>query len=45
MKTGDYEDFYVINKAEVDSNFIQVKEFIDYADLFLHKVESGEVEV
>jgi len=37
---SDYEDFYVIDKAEVDSNFLQVKEFIDYAEAFIGKVES-----
>jgi uncharacterized protein (UPF0332 family) len=42
---SDYEDFYVIDKAEVDTNFILVKEFIEYADAFIGKVESGEVEV
>lgn len=40
---SDYEDFYIIDKAEVDTNFIQVKEFIDYADVFIGKVASGEV--
>ena len=39
---SDYEDFYVIDKIEVDSNFIQVKEFIDYAEVFISKAELGE---
>ncbi len=27
---SDYEDFYVIDKVEVNNNFLQVKEFIDF---------------
>jgi uncharacterized protein (UPF0332 family) len=42
---SDYEDFYIIDKLEVDSNFIQVKEFIDYAEMFIDKVASGEVTI
>ncbi len=42
---SDYEDFYVIDKSEVDNNFILVKQFIDYADEFIHKVESGKIEI
>ncbi len=42
---SDYEDFYVIDKVEVDTNFILVKEFIDYSNAFISKVESGEVEL
>ena len=40
---SDYEDFYVIDKAEVDTSFTQVKEFIGYADTFINKVALGEV--
>lgn len=40
---SDYEDFYIIDKAEVDSNFLHVKEFIDYADKFISEVESGHI--
>lgn len=40
---SDYEDFYIIDKAEADSNFIQVKEFIDYADSFITDVATGRI--
>jgi uncharacterized protein (UPF0332 family) len=40
---SDYEDFYLIDKTEVDNSFLQVKEFIDYAESFIGKVASGEV--
>lgn len=39
---SDYEDFYVIDKAEVDGNFILVKEFIDYAEDFIDSVANGK---
>lgn len=42
---SDYEDFYIIDKAEVDSNFIQVGEFIGYAELFIAKAASDETEI
>jgi uncharacterized protein len=40
---SDYEDFYIIDKVEVDSNFVQVKEFIDYADAFITDVATGHI--
>lgn len=40
---SDYEDFYIIDKTEVDNNFLQVREFIDYADKFISEVESGRI--
>lgn len=42
---SDYEDFYTIDKAEVDTNFILVKEFIGYTDAFISKVEAGEIKI
>ena len=41
---SDYEDFYIIDKLEVDTNFVLVKEFIDYADVFISKLEPSETE-
>jgi uncharacterized protein (UPF0332 family) len=40
---SDYEDFYIIDKVEVDNNFIQVKEFIDYVEVFITDAASGDV--
>ncbi|NJD04226.1 MAG: HEPN domain-containing protein [Ruminiclostridium sp.] len=42
---SDYEEFYIIDKAEVDSNFVQVKGFIDYADTFIADVASGRIKL
>lgn len=39
----DYESFYVVDKGEVDSNFIMVKEFIEHMEDFINKVVNGGI--
>ena len=42
---SDYDDFYIIDKVEVEQNITEVKEFIEYTNTFIDKVAKGEIEL
>ena len=42
---SDYDNFYIIDRTEVEQNFTEVKDFIEYTKTFIDKVEKGEIEI